>query len=423
MQTVPVSVNEPMVIAFSGGGDSLALLALACDSYTNHKLHALIVDHGLRRESEEEARRAAAMATALGATAHTLTSHTPRAGHQHARTARYTLLAKACRDLGAKTLFLAHTLDDQEETFAIRLARGSTARGLAAMSARAPLPAWPEGHGLWLARPLLAMRRKELRHWLRARGLDWIEDPSNRNRRYNRVRVRQHLAALHGAGLQSGRIAKSVHLLGQLENERRQQANALLDQALQLDPAGYARLRCAPVLQAPTIIREKALGAVLASVAGHGRAPVPHGLVRRACTKLQAAPGRGFSAAGCRLILQGPDILISRDPGAVLGRAPDHKGLCIPIKAGEPVYFDNRFTITATMDGWVEALGKRGKLLPLAEYKALMTLPAPVRPVVPVWRDRSGALSSPVLGGAGEVQFLAKVILSRKLASFSHGTE
>lgn len=137
MQAVPVSVNEPMVIAFSGGGDSLALLALVCDSYTNHKLHALIVDHGLRRESEEEARRAAAMATALGATAHILTSHTPRAGHQHARTARYTLLAKACRDLGAKTLFLAHTLDDQEETFAIRLARGSTARGLAAMSARA----------------------------------------------------------------------------------------------------------------------------------------------------------------------------------------------------------------------------------------------------------------------------------------------
>jgi len=399
MQAVPVSVDAPLAIAFSGGGDSLALLALTCDLYPHHNIHALIVDHALRRESVEEARRAAVMATTVGATAHILTNRTPRAGHKHARAARYTLLAKACHDLGAKTLYLAHTLDDQEETFAIRLARGSTARGLAAMSARAPLPAWPQGRDLWLARPLLTMRRDELRQWLRARSLDWIDDPSNQNRRYNRVRVRQHLAALQEAGLQSGRIAHSVHLLGQLENESRQQAKALLDKCLQLYPTGYARLRCKTVLQAPGPIRERALGAVLASVAGRGTMPISNAMVRRALAKLYLTPARGFCAAGCRLSIQGPDILISRDPGAVLGRAPDHKSLCLSIKAGEPVYFDNRFAITATMDGWVEALGKRRKFLPPAEHKALMALPAPVRPVVPVSRDLTGALSSPVLGG------------------------
>ena len=423
MEAVSLSPGEPIAIAFSGGGDSLALLALTCDLYPGRHVHAFIVDHALRRESVDEARRAAAMATALGAKAHILTSTNPRAGHKHARTARYTLLAKACRDLGTKTLFLAHTLDDQEETFAIRLSRGSTARGLAAMSAHAPLPAWPEGHDLWLARPLLTMGRDELRTALGARGLCWIEDPSNQNRRYTRVRVRQYLTALHDAGLPDGRIAQSVRGLGELEQERRQLAKILLDRYLQLYPAGYARLHRDTLLMAPAPIRDTALGAVLASVAGRGVTPVPNPLVHRTLAKVRTTQGRGFCAAGCRLSVQGDDILISRDPGAMLGRAPDHKGLCLPITAGEPVYFDDRFSICAVINGWAEALGNRGRLLPPAEHKALMDLPAPARPVVPVLRDQAGALSSPVLGGIGGIQFLGKAILSRKLAPFSHGTE
>ncbi|PHS29451.1 MAG: tRNA lysidine(34) synthetase TilS [Robiginitomaculum sp.] len=423
MQAASLSPDEPMSIAFSGGGDSLALLALACDLFPERKIHALIVDHALRRESAPEARCAAAMASALGAKAHILTSKSPRAGHKHARSARYTLLAKACHGLGTRTLFLAHTLDDQEETFAIRLARGSTARGLACMGTRSPLPAWPEGQGIWLARPLLAMCREELRHWLKAHDFRWIDDPSNQNRRYARVRVRQHLAALHGAGLQNGRIAKSTLLLGQLENERRNKTMTWLQSALSFYPAGYALLPRLALETPPVIIAHMALGAILASVAGLGFTPVPNPLVHRTLIKLRTTQGRGFCAAGCRLSIQGPDILISRDPGVVLGRAPNHKRLSLPVKASETLYFDDRFHISAAIDGWIETLGNRARLLPPLERKILMALPAPVRPVVPVLRDQTGALSSPVLGGVGEMQFLGKIILSRKLAPFSHGTE
>ena len=180
------------MLAYSGGGDSSALLHLLADlaGTQSRSLHALIVDHGLRAQSRSEAELAAARAEALGAEARILSADIARATQAGARTARHRLLAAACHELGAQTLFLGHTRDDVIETVLMRLARDGSGRRLAVMGARDPSPLWPEGRGLILARPLIDVSRTALRAFLRERGADWIEDPSNTDRQHERVRVR-----------------------------------------------------------------------------------------------------------------------------------------------------------------------------------------------------------------------------------------
>lgn len=423
MHAVPRFDNEPIAIGFSGGGDSLALLALVCAHSPKTSIHALIVDHALRPESAMEANRAAEMATALGAKPAILCWETPRAGHNHARIARYSLLAKACRNLGTTTLYLAHTLDDQEETFCMRLARGSSARGLACMSTFSPFPVWPQGRDLWLARPLLGTRRQTLRHWLTQHNLDWIDDPSNRNRRYSRVRWREKLADLHQDGLASQRIAHSVRLLGQLENLRRRDADTLLNASTELYQAGYAVVDVSHFASASPVPRDTTLAAVMAAIAGTGSTPLPISTVRRTAMRLLAEPGAAFSVAGCHVRRKGSEVLISRDPGAVLGRSPKRQMKRVQAQKGQKTLYDSRFEIIAPNDGWIETLGERARALPPQEYNNLMALPAAVRPTLPVLRDNTDTLSSPLLGGKGVCLFLGQPIIRRNLAPFSHITE
>lgn len=423
MDALPGLKNQPLVIAFSGGGDSLALLALACEYAPSQQIVALIVDHGLRKESAQEARQAAQTACELGAQTQILHWQNPRPGQMNARQARYSLLAKACRGVGAQTLFLAHTKDDQEETFAIRLSRGSTVRGLASMSATAPFPLWPEGRNLLLARPLLGVTRQELRHWLQTKKYNWIEDPSNYDKRYARVRARLGLTLLQQNGLAAGRIARSVRLLGELENTRRQQAEALLTSAVKWHRAGFAVLRHELLTMAEPIIAQATIATILAAIAGNGGRPLAGNTARRVITRMNEKKAAAFCMAGCRLEHIGADMLISRDPGAVLGRAPDRKSLSMPVHENQIVLFDNRFEVIAPKGGWIEALGQRSKQLPKRQRDALYTLPAATRPMVPVFCDETSALSSPVLGGSGELKFLGKEITARLLAPFSHITE
>ncbi len=416
--------KQPLAVACSGGGDSTALLALAMCYAQGAPVRALIVDHGLRAESAAEARQAARMARSLGACARILCWTSPGPGQARARNARYGLLAQACREAGLDHVLLAHTRDDQEETFALRLARGSSARGLACMSARAPLPLWPQGRGLWLARPLLGFARQDLRCWLRAQGLRWVEDPSNRDRRYGRVRMRQHLACLRRHGLAPGRIAATVRNLAALEQQRRRHATALLDQAVRWHGAGYAVLDLADiedVLSGKAESIARVLDAVLAGVSGKGAPSLSHARARHLVQQLKPGVRCTRSLAGCRLHSNGAQVLISRDPGAVLGRGRKASAGMVAVAAGDHVVCDGRFALPAAQAVHLKALGDAAACLPQSQYQALGALPAAVRRTVPVMEHAAGGLVSPVLGGAGTVQFLGREIARRLLAPFSHG--
>lgn len=181
-----------LLVAVSGGSDSMALAAAALFVARHEGLiiDTLTVDHGLRPESAGEARDVAAHLQALGAR-QTLIARVDAAPagasagpEGTARTARYGAIARAATDFGAESpsetpaaaVLLGHTADDQAETVLLGLARGSGARSLRGMLPVGPLPEYPN---ILALRPLLGLRREDLRAGLRDAGIEWVDDPTN----------------------------------------------------------------------------------------------------------------------------------------------------------------------------------------------------------------------------------------------------
>lgn len=186
-----LSISSRLIVAVSGGSDSLALLLLLARRLPPSRLVAVTIDHALRPESADEANTVARLCTARSIPHVTLRWNGPKPATgiaAAAREARYGLLRRAALDQGASIILTGHTEDDQAETVAMRAERGD-GRGLAGMA-----PATLLDGRIWLLRPLLGLRRETLRAMLQARGIDWIDDPSNDNPTSERVRVRRRLA-------------------------------------------------------------------------------------------------------------------------------------------------------------------------------------------------------------------------------------
>lgn len=177
-------------LAVSGGPDSLALLLLA-NAALPGRVAAATVDHGLRPANAEEAAMVAALCVRLGVPHATLPVTLAEGNVQaEARAARYAALAEWMDRQGCTALATAHHADDQAETLLLRLNRGSGVAGLAGVRARGMVP----GTRLPLVRPLLGWRRSELADVVVAAGLIAADDPSNRDDRFDRARLRKAMA-------------------------------------------------------------------------------------------------------------------------------------------------------------------------------------------------------------------------------------
>ena len=188
---------HPLAVAFSGGADSTALLRLACDLAPG-RVQAFHIHHGLQDAADDFERHCVALCGAWQvplAVVRVQARHAPgESPEDAARRARYAALAEAARTHRAQRVWLGQHADDQVETLLLALSRGAGLPGLAAMPARF------ERDGVVFERPLLAVPGAELRTWLRALGVAWVEDPSNQNAAFTRNRIRlQLLPALEAA--------------------------------------------------------------------------------------------------------------------------------------------------------------------------------------------------------------------------------
>jgi tRNA(Ile)-lysidine synthase len=220
-----------IVAAVSGGPDSTALMHLLARWHaagSRPPVHVATVDHGLRPEAAEEAAFVAREAAALGLPHRILTwtGDKPRTGIQEAaREARYRLLVDYAHEVGASHLATAHTLDDQAETVMMRLARGSGLSGLAGMRRET------DRHGIPHVRPLLDWPKATLLDLCRGCGWRYVDDPSNADERYARVRWRRLMPLLAAEGLDAERLARLAERVAQADEALDLKAQEALERA------------------------------------------------------------------------------------------------------------------------------------------------------------------------------------------------
>ena len=345
-------MTHALALGYSGGGDSTALLHALRACFPDVSLHALIVDHGLRPESGEEAADNADYARSLGAEPHILKWSAPRKNQAAARQARHTLLAGACEGLGINLLCLGHTLDDRIETLRMRANREGGWRTLTGMTGLDASPVWPEGRNLTVARPFLGLRREQLRAYLETIKARWVDDPSNEDPQFERIRLRQD-AYPPGGPAEHGLLSLSDQSLD-AERLLRSAAWRLTERAVEMTAWGGARLDRDKFALAARPMALRALEAVMMAVSGEARLPAPDGV--EACLEA-LEQGEAHTQAGVLLTTDG---VMGRDPGAVLGRADGGADpVCLELAEGDQAVFDGRIEIHASSACRVEALGDR----------------------------------------------------------------
>jgi tRNA(Ile)-lysidine synthase len=319
------SDQKTILIAVSGGPDSTALLWLAARWRATHRsgpaIAAVTVDHGLRAESAREARGVKRFAQGLGIAHRTLrwTGAKPATGIQEAaRDARHALIAGAAKKAGARHVLTAHTLDDQAETVLLRLLHGSGPAGLQAMMRIAP---YPGETALALSRPLLAVPKARLVATLRQAGIAFADDPSNRDPRYTRPRLRQLMPLLAAEGLSAARLGQLARRLQRAEAALRR-AVIEASKSVSLSPWGEGARVTFDRARFAALPDEIALR-LLAQAVGHAgdEGPVELGKLEALFAALSEAPaGTAF-----RRTLAGA-MVTRRDDALVIERAPARRG-------------------------------------------------------------------------------------------------
>lgn len=234
----------PLIVAVSGGSDSLALMHLLASQLGETKLHCVTVDHNLRPEAHLEAAQVANWCDALGLP-HTTLHWQPsgKANSAEARGGRYVLLRQFADSIGAQVIALGHTRDDQAETVYMRAQRirdYSSTAGLAGMAE------WTGQGAVKLWRPLLRMDRKDLQSYLRSAGVAWIDDPSNEDMTYERVQVRRLLGQGHSDVPTTHQLAKLALCAQRSRCWLNQHVADLLTSSARLTDAGHIVFRVNP---------------------------------------------------------------------------------------------------------------------------------------------------------------------------------
>lgn len=387
-------------------------------------LVVLTVDHGLREESAAEAQFVADEAEKLGLPHQVLrwTGNKPHSGLQEAaRDARRRLILEVLRaesgvlagladsdafSLFRRDIFMAHHLEDQAETFLMRLARGSGLEGLVGMRVRGEIrhnasDQQPQTFEYRIRRPFLSVPKARLKATLRARGAAWIEDPSNEDDRFERVRVRRVMAQLEPLGFTAERIAHSVGRLQAAES-------GLECFAEQWSPVRwhyglYGEIGLDDGHLRESYLLERTLRQVIRAFGGVAREPELAQIEKLAGLALDQEARRaygGLTLGGCKIEFVGEEARVLR-----IYREGKGEGLAVvPFEAPRSVDWDGgRFTVFADVDRYagaaVRSLGVEGWAGLKRDVPQLAGLrwPAAALATIPVVERQGVVVSYPAL--------------------------
>jgi len=393
--------DDPLALAVSGGGDSLALLHAATGRVRadGPPVEAVTVDHGLRPGSADEARRVGEICARIGVPHATLswTGWDGRGNLQDAaRRARLSLIADWALARGIRRVALAHTRDDQAETVLMRLARGAGVDGLSAMGAE-------RRHlGLVWLRPFLDISRDELRAWLRTLGERWIEDPSNEDPRFDRVQARRALAALAPLGITGAGLAATA---ARLASARRALEACTAEAALRIarEDRGDVLIRRAGLADLPTEIARRLVVAALCAVASADYPPRAEALAET-LAGLETVPRATLH--GCLIAREGADLRIAREHAAVAGASAPPSAL-----------WDGRWRVTGPAQDrdTVRALGEAGLSL-CPDWRAAGLPRASLLASPAIWRG-DALVAAPLAGRAEGWQVAPAIGLRQRILS------
>ncbi len=300
--------GDTLGVAVSGGSDSLGLLYLLHEA--GWPLAVATVNHGLRVEAADEAAFVASVCTNLGVQHRTLSVDLSDAGgnlQDQARRARYAALSNWAEQNALQSVALGHTLDDQAETFLMRLARGAGIDGLH------PLDARFEKNGSVFLRPLITVRRGDIRGYLRDKGIGWIDDPSNDDLRFDRVKARRILDALTPLGVTVESLAMSMDNIGQARSALQSVAYDLAVKASR-ESDGDLLLDRDAIAAAPEETQRRILVGALRFVSGADYPPR-----RDALAEIQRAAkeARQITLGGCLMSHDTEHMRVAREYNAV----------------------------------------------------------------------------------------------------------
>ena len=329
--------NPVVAVGVSGGADSLCLLLLL-DRWLRRKGGrpvALMVDHGMRSESQKEIKQVVTWLEPYDIENHTLVwkDPKPKTGRQAAaRKARYELLTSWCQKNSILHLAVAHHQNDQAETLLLRKGRGSGPDGLACMPR-----VWERNH-VRILRPLLSVPRQRLKATLQSTGQKWIDDPSNDDGRYARTRVRRAIAQTPKAEF---RVAQISELADEYACERTKtdvEAARLLGSALQIHPAGFCVIDKSSFKKVSVKVGRRCLTQILICISGNEYGPRKKSvsLLYEKIRENEQLNGR--TLGGCCIKEHRDELLFCREPKAASQR--------LAISSGQAKYWDHRFMVT-----------------------------------------------------------------------------
>lgn len=360
----PFEARPRLAVAVSGGAHSLALTLLAATWTAERRgqLTALTVDHGLRPESAAEAQRVAAWLAERGIAHITLGRKGPRpqrALQASARKIRYDLLGEWCRAQGVFHLLLAHHQADQAETVLLRLGKGSGGDGLAGMAAVRET-AWGR-----ILRPLLPVDPKRLTATLLAAAQPWLDDPSNADPRFDRVRIRRLQPALAAAGVPFAGIAAAATRLGWARQAHERLQATAAARWLRLRPGGVLAWEAGLIQHESVATVTALLGRALRGVGGATYEPAAASVARLVETlRVPEWPARTLSGCVLRPCPDGGGHIIRE--AATIRQQIAWPMAGSPEAMGQPFPWDQRFRLRLTgpltpqKEGRIAALGRRG---------------------------------------------------------------